>query len=259
MSEWRFFEEYMNPREIVLEQVNHRATETVPYTFALDEVVAEGLDEHYGDTPWREKLIPYMVHCGGIDRRKASPLKEGYNIDPFGSVWRIDRRPFHLEKPGMAAPSFDGYDFPTNETFANPDLQSGAEKALQENPDSFSILSLGWGLWETYWGIRGFENAMMDVVAEPEFMGALLDRLTDMYLDQISWCKDIPVDGFFFGDDWGGQRGVLIGPDSWRKLFKPRYARIYAAAHEQGKCVMSHSCGSVYEIIPDIIEIGLDA
>jgi uroporphyrinogen decarboxylase len=51
---------------------------------------------------------------------------------------------------------------------------------------------------------------------------------------------------------------VIIGPDRWRKLFKPRYARIYDAVHTAGKRVIAHCCGSIVDILPDAIEIGLD-
>ncbi|MBT3292157.1 MAG: uroporphyrinogen decarboxylase, partial [Victivallales bacterium] len=68
----------------------------------------------------------------------------------------------------------------------------------------------------------------------------------------------LPVDALMFGDDWGDQRGVILGPERWRKFIKPCWARVYQAVHDAGKIVMSHSCGSVAEIIPDLIEIGLD-
>ena len=113
-------------------------------------------------------------------------------------------------------------------------------------------------MWETYWGIRGFENALMDCVSEPDFFAELLDHLTDLYLDQLELFADIPADAFMFGDDWGDQRGTMIGPQRWCDFLKPRYARIYEAAHAQGKIAISHCCGSVSDILPDVIEIGLD-
>ena len=248
----------MTPREIVLEQIHHRPTSPVPYTLGFEGDVAERITRHYGGDSWRERLVPYIVGCAGIDRRKQEPIDEGRTRDLFGSVWRTDRRPFHMEEPGLPSPSLDGYDFPAAEAFVEPDMQQNAAKRLAEQPDCFTTIGVGWGLWESYWGIRGFDNALMDCVAEPDFFAELLDRLTDLYLAQLELCADIPADAFMFGDDWGDQRGVMIGPERWRQFFKPRFARIYAAARAQGKIVMSHCCGSVAEIIPDLIEIGLD-
>lgn len=113
-------------------------------------------------------------------------------------------------------------------------------------------------MFEASWGLRGFEGALIDAAAAPDFYEAVLDRLTDNYLAFVDFVADLPVDGIMFGDDWGDQRGVILGPERWRKFMKPRYARIYEAVHAQGKLVVSHCCGSIADIMPDIIEIGLD-
>jgi len=254
-------EKHMTPREIVLEQIRHHDTDPLPYTLGFEDDVAGRITEHYGDDSWRERIVPYIEQCCNINRRKPEPIDEGRTRDLFGSVWRTDRRPFHLETPGMQTPSFDGYDFPKAEDFVDPDMTQDALDTLEkldEQSASFTRIGAGWGLWESCWGIRGFNNAMMDCVAEPDFFCELLDRLTDIYLAQLELCADIPADAFMFGDDWGDQRGVMMGPERWRKYFKPRYARIYEAAHAQGKIVISHCCGSVADIMGDMIEIGLD-
>ncbi len=193
----------MTPREIVLEQIKHHPTNPVPYSLGFEGGVAERLTEHYGGDSWKERLVPYIVKCCGIDRRKQEPVDEGRARDPFGSIWRTDRRPFHLEEPGLPSPSFDGYDFPAADAFVDPDMRQNALKSLKELSGSFTTIGVGWGLWETCWGIRGFSNALMDCVAEPDFFGELLDRLTDLYLEQLELCTDIPADAFMFGDDWG--------------------------------------------------------
>lgn len=250
----------MTPREIVLAQIEHSPTDPVPYTLGFEDDVAKRITQHYGSDSWRETLVPYIAWCCGIDRTKKEegPIDAARVRDLFGSVWRIDRRPFHLEKPGLPSPSFDGYDFPEAGAFVAPDMKQKALERLKVQSESFTLIGAGWGLWESCWGIRGFDNALMDSLAEPDFFDELLDRLTDQYLDQLALCADIPADAFMFGDDWGDQRGVMIGPERWRRHLKPRYARIYEAAHAQGKIVISHCCGSVADIMPDLIEIGLD-
>lgn len=248
----------MTPREIVREQIRHRETRPIPYSLAFEPEVGARISEHFGGDAWRGRLTPYIASCAAIDRRKREPLDEGRMRDRFGSVWRTDRRPFHLETPALPAPSLDGYPFPDADAFVEPDLEQTALRNLERLADSFTTINVGWGLWELYWGIRGFENAMTDCAAEPGFFADLLDRLTDLFLEQLERCRNIPADAFFFGDDWGDQRGVMIGPDRWRKFFKPRYAKIYSAARGQGKTVISHSCGSVADILPDLIDIGLD-
>jgi len=250
----------MTPREIVLAQINHQETRPVPYTFGCEDPgLAKKLQEHYGMDRWKSMFTPYIVHVGSIDSTlQGQPDEKLYVRDGFGGLWRMDRLPWHLEEPGMKKPSFEGYDFPKLDRFANPGLKENAKKAMAAYPDSFTTISLGWGLFEMTWRIRGFENAMMDAAANQDFYEELLDKLTEIRLFMVKQCEDITADSIMFGDDWGDQRDVILGPELWRKFLKPRWAKVYEAVHAQGKIVISHSCGSVASIMPDIIEIGMD-
>ncbi|MBM3213850.1 hypothetical protein FJZ36_02920 [Candidatus Poribacteria bacterium] len=249
----------MTPREAVLAQIAHQETRPVPYTFGCeDPELTERLVAHYGAERWRSLFTPYIVHVGGIDAALHQPNTVPFARDGFGSLWRMDRRPWHLQEPALKEPSFEGYDFPTADRFVNPGLRDGAAKAMAAHPDSFSIIGLGWGLFELTWRIRGFENALIDAATEPDFYAELLDRLTDLRLSMVAQCADVPADAIFFGDDWGDQRGVILGPDRWRRFLKPRWAKVIDAVHAQGKIAMCHSCGSIVDILPDVIEIGLD-
>ncbi|MEN8255152.1 MAG: uroporphyrinogen decarboxylase family protein, partial [Verrucomicrobiota bacterium] len=67
------------------------------------------------------------------------------------------------------------------------------------------------------------------------------------------------VDTLFFMDDWGAQNSLLIAPEMWRKVFKPLYKEYIDIAHDNGKKVFMHSDGNILDIIPDLIELGLDA
>jgi uroporphyrinogen decarboxylase len=66
------------------------------------------------------------------------------------------------------------------------------------------------------------------------------------------------VDGIYFSDDWGTQRGLLMRPDDWRRWYKPQYQRMYDVVHAGGGHVWMHLCGNVATIIPDLIEVGVD-
>ena len=66
------------------------------------------------------------------------------------------------------------------------------------------------------------------------------------------------VSGMRFTDDWGMQRTMFISPAQWRKFIKPRIARLYEIVKGQGGLVFQHSCGHNDEIVPDLIEIGVD-
>ncbi|UCE05618.1 MAG: methyltransferase, partial [bacterium] len=63
----------------------------------------------------------------------------------------------------------------------------------------------------------------------------------------------------WFMDDWGAQNSLLISPDQWRKIFKPLYKDYIDIAHQYGKYAFMHSDGYIMDILPDLIELGLDA
>jgi uroporphyrinogen decarboxylase len=250
----------MTPRDIVLAQLDHRETHPVPYRLGFEGDTAAQLDAYYGSPAWRDRLVPYLETVGGIDTVQQTRVDETHFRDAYGSLWRDDRRPWHLVEPVLAAPSLEGYELPGVDRFL-PDVaaaQEAARAACAAHPDSFQVIGLGWGLFEHSWRIRGFEAALMDAVAAPDFYAALLDALTALYLEFVALWADVPADAIMFGDDWGYQQGVILGPERWRRFLKPRWAKVYDAVHAQGKVVISHSCGSVVDIMPDIIEIGLD-
>jgi uroporphyrinogen decarboxylase len=120
------------------------------------------------------------------------------------------------------------------------------------------VAGFGFGLFERTWALRGFNNALMDAAGDPDFYDELVERVTEHQMQILDHLLDLPVDGIMFSDDWGYQRGVLLGPERWRRFLKPRLAHMYARTHNAKKYVLSHCCGSIAAIMPDAIEIGLD-
>jgi len=248
----------MKLRDCVLDAIHHRQPPSIPYTLPMDREVQEAVDAHYGHKEWRTRIKPYIVYVNAVDTDWQEPIAPGKVRDAYGGIWRTDQRPWHLETPPLAEPTFDGYTFPKAEKFYRPDWKTEARAIMAANPDSFIVANLGWGLFERSWNLRGYENALMDALAEPEFFEEMLERLMGLSLEFVRYTVDLPVDAILFGDDWGDQRGITIGADRWRNMIKPRWAKIYAEVHRAGKHVMHHSCGSVAELLPDAIEIGMD-
>jgi uroporphyrinogen decarboxylase len=103
---------------------------------------------------------------------------------------------------------------------------------------------------------------MIDLASDPEFATAFLERLTDLAIGmwdaQLSAIGDL-VDIVCQGDDLGMQTGLQISPAMYKKFVKPCHERIFSFVHSRTKAKMwLHSCGSVYSIIPDLIEAGVD-
>jgi hypothetical protein len=107
--------------------------------------------------------------------------------------------------------------------------------------------------------IRGTEALFVDLALEDEGVLAFLKRMHAFHLEELAiWCRT-EVDGLFIMDDWGTQNGLLINPVMWRKIFKPLYKDYIDLAHAHGKKIFMHSDGNILEILPDLIELGLDA
>jgi len=106
------------------------------------------------------------------------------------------------------------------------------------------------------------ENGLMDLVAEPEFAMAFLERLTDTIITaQTCYLKEVGdlIDIHFTADDFTGQKGPFISPAIYRRMVKPLWARITAAIKRHTKAkIFYHGCGAIEPFLPDLIEIGID-
>ena len=110
----------LNRKKAVIQAIKHKQTQFCPYTFLWDprSDIAERLDAHYGSPDWRSRYKNYITTCGVIeDGRKVQEEGPPLRTDHFGSVWRADRRPIHLERPVLQKPSLKGYTFPDIEVF----------------------------------------------------------------------------------------------------------------------------------------------
>lgn len=244
-------------KQVVLDQIAHRETEVVPYTLSFEGDVAERLDAHYGTDAWRAQLDQAICQAPipalGVDL-DVTPVV----TDPYGTTWQTDRRPFHQLTAPLAQPSLAGYIFPNLDDYITPTYMDTVRQEIAAAPERFWVVGYSFGLFERTWCLRGFTNALADAAGDPDFYSELVAAIAEHQLAIIERLLTLPVDGIMGSDDWGYQDGILLGPRLWRKFIKPQLARLYARVHAAGKLNLSHCCGSVVDIIPDLIEIGLD-
>jgi uroporphyrinogen decarboxylase len=107
--------------------------------------------------------------------------------------------------------------------------------------------------------LRRSDNLYMDIADNLDSVKALLHKLHEFYLKELEIWVHTEVDAVNFMDDWGTQRSLLISPHLWRQVFKPLYKDYIDLAHAHGKYIFMHSDGYTTDIIPDLIELGLDA
>ena len=106
--------------------------------------------------------------------------------------------------------------------------------------------------------LLGSDEFFAATALDPERIGELLDRIVD-YQAHLTECQmSAGVDGVRFTDDWGTQSSLFISPLQWRSLIKPGLKRLYQIVKSHHGFVFQHSCGHIEEIVPDLIEIGVD-
>jgi len=246
----------MNKRERVITALEHKDTDFVPYHLRFTKPERRAFAEFTG-------VSDPETHFGNhIDIAYSTDFmtepEPGMFKDEFGVVWdRRDGADIGMPEPVLKGPSFDGYVFPGP---VENEIAAQLENFKSAPWDTFRMVAVGFTFYERAWSMRGLEATLEDMLLEEDFFTELLDRIVDYniaVMDSVrKHCDDF--DAFYFGDDWGSQRGLVMGAPLWRKLIRPGMAKLIGHAKKCGKYTFLHSCGDIYEIFPDLIEIGLD-
>jgi len=129
---------------------------------------------------------------------------------------------------------------------------------VAENSGKFLVLGLGITGFDQAIFLRGLEGFLMDLHLDRASAERVLDMVFGFENGIITRAGEHPLDCIKFADDWGTQNGTIVSPETWREVFKPRYARQFELVHKTGSKVWFHTCGNVYPIIGDLIDIGVD-
>jgi uroporphyrinogen decarboxylase len=106
--------------------------------------------------------------------------------------------------------------------------------------------------------MRGWESLMMDFIENSDFVDELFHKIADYNIAQINEALKYDIDAVYFGDDWGMQVGLQMGPPIWYEFIYPVLKRMYGVVRDAGKYVMIHSCGDVDELFDYLIEAGVN-
>jgi len=133
---------------------------------------------------------------------------------------------------------------------------------LYENTDYSICLRVGGNQVESGYSLRGMENYLCDIYLDKKGVNRLLDRLMEDYMRSIERIIESVgkyIDIVMFADDMGGQDGPLISPEIYREMFKLRHKKMWDYIHDKSDCkVFFHCCGSISELLPDLIDAGID-
>jgi uroporphyrinogen decarboxylase len=238
----------------VIEALAHRSTDTVPYDIRFTKPAAEAMADHYGDPDFESKLgncLNMMRAC------RRSEVRPDVWQDEFGVEWdrSVDRDIGVVVNTLVTPETLDEYVFPDPD---DPMLMEEIEKKALEPTDALNVVKLSYSLFERAWSLAGMTELLMAMVDNKGFVHELMDGILEYNLRLIRNVCRRPVDAIYFGDDWGQQTGLTMGPDLWREFIAPRAGRLYMEAKSNGKYVFIHCCGQITEIIDDLIELGVD-
>ena len=246
----------MTKREVVIRALRREQPPYVPWAFGFTQEARAKLVRHFGT----DDLDPILQnHWLGLGDSGSffEPVGNHRFRDRFGVVWNrsIDRDIGVVEGHVLPEPVLSGYTLPDPGAaeFFDP-----IPERITRRGDRFRVFSIGFSLFERAWTLRGMENLMMDFVDHPEFVRELLNAIADYNIALVRRALEYDIDAVHFGDDWGQQHGLLMGPPAWREFIRPALARMFAVVRNAGKFVSIHSCGDVDELFDDLVDIGLN-
>jgi uroporphyrinogen decarboxylase len=281
----------MTPRDRVLTVLNHEEADRVPLFLGASGATTmltplyEKLKSHFGiDSPTeflsqssqQVKVDPRIRDLVGADGQPIVPgppiaplaktISEDCFIDALGTTWR--KAPgniyFEIHEHPLRNATIDdleNYQWPD---VAHPsrfkNLRAEA-KALHEEGQAV-LLFTGAGIFSPACEMRSVEQILYDLAANPEFVTALLTKLEKLTCDcMVAALREAGeyVDIVVTGDDVASQAGPMMSPAMYRRLIKPHHARMFAAIRDNTKAKLYlHSCGNVYRLIGDFIDVGVE-
>ena len=186
------------------------------------------------------------------------PNRKGRYTDEWGSVWEAfeDGVVGEVRAPVLA-------DWARLDTLRPPrEILQGdwsAVDAARASSDRYILTGTSVRPFERMQFLRGTENLYMDMAWGDARFLRLRALVHEFFLDELALWASRDVDGISFMDDWGTQTTLLIDPAMWREYYKPLYAQYVRIIKKAGKHAFFHSDGHIEAIIPDLVEIGVDA
>jgi len=288
----------MTSRERVLASLHHQEPDRVPFDLGstlvtgITRIPYESLLSYLGVEKSRIEIRDIIQQLVVVDEDILQKLKVdtrgfflkdfsswqlqtqedeqySYFTDAWGITWRMPKKGgyyydmcYHPLK-NSSAEDIRNYAWP--DPFDHTRIEGLKEKIgerKKEYPIILGSAGMSVGLLQTITWLLGFERCYSDLAGDPAFMSRLLDKMVE--LDMKFWEMFISetgdnIDVILYADDFGIQDGLLMSMDMFRKYFKSRYQKIFSFIKTRCSAqIFFHSCGSIYALIPDLIEIGVD-
>jgi uroporphyrinogen decarboxylase len=265
----------MNSRERTFLALEHKLGDRIPIDFWATSAVADRLETKYGK-PYSEILDEFGVDLRYID----GPDYIGPPLAPGTDIWGVERTAVVAGSTGQAesyseatAAPLDNattpaeiesyHHWPNADMFDYSVIEAQCDSILNQNR---VVVFMGDRLnrvaqLKPAMYLRGTEKIFLDLALQPEMAETIFTRIKTFYLEYLQRILEAArgkIDIVMTGDDFGAQNSLLISANMWRKFIKPGFTEYLDLIRRHDTISMHHSCGSVVDIIPDMIESGLD-
>jgi len=255
----------MNSKERVLYSLNFKKPDRVPryIWFGLEtrKILAKRfrIEPFEIDFRFRNDILQDWVSInGGMERDIPENSKF---IDEWGITWERKDKYNNVKVHPLKGKDIRyvmKYKFPNPK---KPERFKKLEYLLKNFGNEYFVGSdVSSVLFDPACHLRGMENLLIDMAEENKILDILLDKLKEFCITVSKESIDRGVDWIWMGDDLGSQGGMLVSPDMWRKHIKPRMKEVIDILRDYKKDVIIayHSCGSIYPIIEDLVDVGIN-
>ncbi|MBN1154127.1 methyltransferase [candidate division KSB1 bacterium] len=253
-----------------LYDIEQQLAEIEPYFFERFQIDVVDLNNNFGiqDADWIEWRLPDGSPAF-IHRAKYPVYRnnEWLIVDGDRVVARMPKSSlyfdtvYHPLEDAVTTAELDAFKF---HRYTDEELRDIERRAnfLHRNTDLAIMAGFGGNILEFGQTLRGWENFMIDLISNRGFAADLMDRMTEAHLENLKLYLQAVGDRvqiIQFGDDLGTQAAAQLSPDLYREMIKPYHQKMYKYAKRHSDLfTFLHSCGSIYDLLPDIIDAGID-
>ena len=265
----------MNSRERTFLALEHKTGDRIPIDFWATSAVIQKLEHQLGMT-----YEAFLDHYGVDLRYIDGPAYIGPMLEPDTDIWGVKRSAVTAGTAEKSESYSEVTEAPLSQAECARDVEQYTHwpdpgwfdyRVIEAQCDAIHrkdkvVVFMGDRLnrvaqLKPAMYMRSAEDIFIDMACRKEIAHAVFRRMRGFYLaylDRILTAAKGKIDIVLTGDDFGAQNGLLMHPDMWREFIQPGFAEYIRLIKRHHALAMHHTCGSVTEIIPDMIESGLD-
>jgi uroporphyrinogen decarboxylase len=255
----------MNSKERGISPAKGKMADRLPMWYGADKQTTKQLVEFLNAGSEEQAVYDILnMDYKTFRPRYIGPELNCYDNGTWDTIWGI-RRGGYYGGHAVNAPLSEAESLNDVMSYRWPDVLEWDYKIPQDELYKARDYCIMGGSWSQFFHdaseLLGLEKFLVDMYFNETVVEAVLEKCFDFYFEQtVRMFEENPgiIDIWFCGNDFGTQKGLLFSPEMWRKFFKAKFKKMSQFAHKNGALMAVHSCGSITEIIPDLIDVGVD-